>query len=203
MILKVCSEDSGWQEAEGTWSPETSDCYDESGAGASQGPDRHRLNSFDLCSVQAQLSASVRQCYWSQEWSIDQGVCFSFCSLLTEMLMFLFVQVIHFEKIITKWPWLTTWLSAVQYCKKHTERVKKWEIITPLFYVASFYIKVQEKMDLEFSDVRKLWWKEKYHLLSSVSELCLCKFSTIENADCIHHLVNLLWRLKLLVNLSS
>lgn len=154
----------GFRVTEGTWSPETSnDCCNDSGAGASHGPDQHWLNSFDLCSVQAQLSASMRQCYWSQEWSIDQGVCFSFCSLLTEMLVFLFVQVSNLilRKKITKWPWMTTWLCAVQCCKNTHTQKKKWN-------KSNFYFTWQASTSKCKKDGPRVFWcfrKEKYHLL--------------------------------------
>lgn len=60
MIVKVCSEDSGWQEAEGSWSPETSnDCRNDSGAGFPAG-----LTGADwilLISAQFRLS-------WVHSW---------------------------------------------------------------------------------------------------------------------------------------
>ncbi len=66
MIVKVCSEDSGWQEAEGSWSPETSnDCRDDSGAGRPAG-----LTGADwipLISAQFRLS-------WVHPWDSVTGV---------------------------------------------------------------------------------------------------------------------------------
>ncbi len=66
MIVKVCSEDSGWQEAEGSWSPEISnDCRNDSGAGCPAG-----LAGTDwvlLISAQFRLS-------WGHPWDSDTGV---------------------------------------------------------------------------------------------------------------------------------
>lgn len=147
----------GFRVTEGTWSPETSnDCCDDSGAGASRGPDRHWLNSFDLCSVQAQLSASMRQCYWSQEWSIDQGVCFSFCSLLTEMIVFLFVQVSNFilrKKVLNGHDWQLDFVQC-NAVKTHSESEKNNNGINHTFIsCGKLPHQSASKMDLEFSDV--------------------------------------------------
>ncbi len=66
MIVKVCSEDSEWQEAEGSWSPEISnDCRNDSGAGCPTG-----LTGTDwilLISAQFRLS-------WGHPWDSDTGV---------------------------------------------------------------------------------------------------------------------------------
>ncbi len=170
MIVKVCSEDSGWQEAERgqlisrdfLWLPQWLWSW------MSRGPDRHWLNSSDLCSVQTQLRASVRQWYWSQEWSIDHDVHFSFFTPSTEMLAFLFVQVITFilsKKLLNGHDW--------QFgIKRHMN--EKDQINQIFISCGKLPHQSARKMDLVFSDVSQR--KNIVFCLLCVWTLCLYMF---------------------------